>query len=48
MSKRRWLAAGGSLLAATIGLFGATAGAGCGALGELPEIACMLNPRPNR
>ena len=27
MSKRRWLAAGGSLLAATIGLFGATAGA---------------------
>jgi len=27
MSKRRWLAAGGSLLAATIGLLGATAGA---------------------
>ena len=27
MSKRRWLAAGGSLLAASIGLFGATAGA---------------------
>jgi 6-phosphogluconolactonase len=28
MSKRRWLAAGGSLLAATIGLFGAATAAG--------------------